>query len=320
MEADIRELARARRLITRELYPFNAFYGHADLLRRYAGVAGSRPLKAAIEHGQTLFPNPDDPDLATLLPRYFCSADGQARFFEQHALHGTSAIAIGAPILYARALAAPEPAAVRRLVYFDAHSSDYATARYDVEATSARLTELRSEFDEVIVCLYWRDVLLGRAELYRSHGLRCVTAGHMFDPQFLFRLVEIISSATIVLTDRLGSHLLYALALDRPVWLEHSAVEYELAADAPRGTLGPPQEGEVFDRAWALFGRRVEQIEPDQRAFADELSGVAHFRAPEELAALINEAESAYRSETPAAWRLRLEAKAAARRLRNARW
>ncbi|HUZ82937.1 MAG TPA: hypothetical protein VMU73_11905 [Gaiellaceae bacterium] len=316
--AEIHELARARRLVTRELSPFNAFYGHADLLRRYASIKGSRPLKAAIEHGPTFFPNPSDPDLATHLPRYFCAAPGQARFFEEHALHGARAVAIGAPILYARALASPKPFAGRRLIFFDAHSSHYATANYDVGATAARLAELRSEFDDVVVCLYWRDVLLGRAELYQRYGFRCVTAGHMFDTQFLFRLVEIISSASIVLTDRLGSHLLYALALERPVWLEQSSVEYELADDAPPGTLGPPKEGEVLDRAAALFARRVEIVEPDQRAFADELCGITSLRSPGELADLLAEAEASYRSETPARSRLRLEATAAARHLWNA--
>ena len=316
--AQLRRLARPRRLLTRELHPFNAFYGHAEILRRYAGIAGSRPLKAALEHGPTFFQNVDDPDLATRLPRYFCAAPGQACFFEEHAFHRPRAVAIGAPILYARALAPPQPPADRRLVFFDAHSSHYATSRYDVAATAVRLEELRTEFDEVVVCLYWRDVLLGRAELYRSHGFRCVTAGHMFDERFLFRLVEIISSASIVLTHRLGSHLLYSVALDRPVWLERSAVDYELAGDAPRATLGPPKQGEVLQRATALFSRRVERVAPEQRAFADELCGVAHVPSPDELAGLLEEAEAAYRSETPARWRRRLEAAAAARYLWNA--
>jgi hypothetical protein len=314
---DIQDLARPRRLVTRELYPFNAFYGHAELLRAYAGATGAAPLKAVIEHGPTLFPNPNDLDLATHLPRYFCAAPAQARFFEAHARHGVRATAIGALILYAHALAPPEPSSETRVVFFDAHSSDYATAKYDVGATAARLVELRRDFDDVVVCLYWRDVVLGRAELYRSHGLRCVTAGHMFDARFLFRLVEIILSASIVLTDQLGSHLLYALALDRPVWLEDSAVAYELATDAPPGTLGPPKEGEMLDRATALFSRRVERIEPDQRAFAEELCGVSCVRSPSGLAELLIEVEAAYRSETPARWRVRLEATSAARRLWN---
>lgn len=318
--ADIRELARARRLVTRELYPFNAFYGHAHLLRMYARVTDSSPVKAAIEHGTTFLPNPIDPDLATHLPRYFCAAAGQARFFEEHALHGARAVAIGAPILYARALAPLEQSAPgRRLVFFDAHSSDYATAKYDVAATASRLGELRGDFDDIVVCLYWRDVLLGRDQLYRDQGFPCVTAGHMFDAQFLFRLLEIILSASIVLTDQLGSHVAYALALNRPVWLEESRVKYELAHDAPYGTLGPPKEGEMLDRAAALLGRQVERVEPAQQAFAEELCGIENFRTPIEMAELLAEAEAAYRSETPVWWRLRLEATAAARRRWNAR-
>lgn len=314
---DVRELVRPRRLVTRELYPFNAFYGHADLLRTYAGVEGSRPLKLAIEHGPTIFPNPHDPDLVTRLPRYFCAATGRARFFEEQALHHAPAVAVGPLILYARALAPPETSSARRLVFFDAHSSDYLTASYDVGVAVERLEELRDEFDELVVCLYWRDILLGRAELYRRHGFRCVTAGHIFDPRFLFRLVDIIASASVVLTDSVGSHLLYALALDRPVWLEHTPTEYDVAGNAPYGTAGPPGEGELIERAAELFSRRVEHVEPEQRAFADELCGLDNLRTPEEMATLIAEAEEAYRTQTPARWRLRLEATATARHLWN---
>lgn len=317
--AEIRELACPRRLVTRELSPFNAFYGHADILRRYAGISGSRPIKAAIEHGVSFAPNPHDPDLATHLPRYFCGGSAQARWFEEHASHGTSAVPIGSPIYYARALAG-EPSAPRdRLVFFDAHSSHFATARYDVAAAARRLVPFRDDFAEVVVCLYWRDVVLGRAELYAEQGFETVTAGHMFDPSFLFRFVEIVSAASVVLTDNVGSHLLYALALDRPVWLEHVPVDYDLAAGAPAGTLGPSFAGDVVLPVQSLFGRRVEWIEPGQRAFAEELLGAAQVHAPGELAARIAEAEEAYRSETPAHRRVQLEARAAARRLWNGR-
>ena len=316
---DFWELAQPRRLVTRELYPFNAFYGHADLFRKYAGISGSRPLKLAIEHGPTLFPNPQDPDLATWLPRYFCTAPSRVRFFEEHALHAVEAIAIGPPILYAHALAPPVPSAERRLVFFDAHSSDYLTASYDVDVAIARLTALQSDFEEVVVCLYWRDILLGRAEPYRRHGFRCVTAGHMFDPRFLYRLVEIISSASVVLTDRLGAHVLYAIALERPVWLEYAPAEYEAVPGSPSGTVGAPYEGELVDRASGLFAPRVERVQPEQRAFVEELCGIASLRTPNELAALIAEAEFAYRSATPRSRKVRLQAAATARHLWNAR-
>ncbi|MGH3049413.1 MAG: hypothetical protein ACRDLK_04585, partial [Gaiellaceae bacterium] len=224
---DISELARSRNLRTRELWPFNAYYGHADVLRAYAGIPGREPLKTAIEHGIIPFVR-SDPDLATWLPRYFCASPAQACFFEEHALHGARPVATGPLILYATALAPPPPATKRRLVYFDAHSTRYVSASYDVDSAIARLTALRDGFDEVVVCLYWRDVQRGRAELYLRRGFRCVTAGHIFDPRFLFRLAEIIASASVVLTDNLGSHLLYALALERPVWFDFSRAAYEV--------------------------------------------------------------------------------------------
>src|SRR5437868_1231098 len=135
--AELYRLARPRALVTRELHPFNAFYGHAEVLRRYAGIERSSPIKAAIEHGPSLFDNTGDPDLRTRLPRYLCAAPRQAAVFERNAWHGAQAVAIGAPILYVRALA-PVPATPtsRRLVFFAAHSTHFVTAHYDIDATA----------------------------------------------------------------------------------------------------------------------------------------------------------------------------------------
>jgi hypothetical protein len=320
MPDELHALTRPRRLVTHELYPFNAFYGHAQLLKRYADLDPRTPLKAAIEHGPTFFPNPLDPDLFTRLPRYFCAAPARARFYEEHAVHAVQATAIGPLVRYADALAEPVAPTGRRLVFFDAHSSDYLVAAYDVDAVIDRLLKFRSDFDEVAVCLYWRDILLGRAEPYLRRGIECVSAGHMFDEQFLFRLVEIIRSATVVFTDRVGSHLLYALALDRPVWLEYAPAAYAQTADSPyEGTAGAPQDTEVVDVARELFAAKVEQITAEQHEFAEEWTGLSSFRSPAEINSLIAEAETAFRAEVHAAHRARLRATAAARRLWNAR-
>ncbi|MGH3048616.1 MAG: hypothetical protein ACRDLK_00540, partial [Gaiellaceae bacterium] len=99
---------------------------------------------------------------------------------------------------------------------------------------------------------------------------------------------------------------------------DFSRAAYEVARNAPHRVL-PPQEGAMIDRVRTLFGRRVDEIEPEQRAFAAEFAGLDSVRSPAELAALIAEAEAAYRSETPFRRRLQLQARSSARRLWNSR-
>jgi hypothetical protein len=313
---ELRRLARPRALLTRELDPFNAFYGHATILRRYAGVSNARPLKAALEHGPALFENGDDPDLGTFLPRYFCASSSQAAFYERSARHGTKATAIGAPFLYSQALAPVRSSPPRKtLLFFAAHSTHLVTTRYDVAAAAEHLEAFRADFDDVVVCVYWRDVLLGRADIYLGQGYRCVTAGHMFDPAFLFRLADIVSSASVVATHRFGSHVLYSALLGRPVWMTPAAFEYDFAP-AVRGTVQMAPT-DVYDRALALFSDRVGELTTAQRAFVEELCGMDQFRSPPEMLALIEEAEQAYRQTTPASWKLRLRAGSTARLARN---
>lgn len=51
LESELLALARDRRRVTCELHEANDFYGHATLLKAYAGLPPNRPLKAAVEHG-----------------------------------------------------------------------------------------------------------------------------------------------------------------------------------------------------------------------------------------------------------------------------
>ena len=44
-------MAADRALATVEVHASNDFYGHATVLKEYAGLPPKRPLKAAIEHG-----------------------------------------------------------------------------------------------------------------------------------------------------------------------------------------------------------------------------------------------------------------------------
>jgi hypothetical protein len=314
--AELYRLSHPRALVTRELHPFNAFYGHAELLRRYARLDGSSPIKAAIEHGPSLFDNVGDPDLPTRLPRYLCASPRQAAIFERHALHGAQAVAIGAPILYVRALAPPLATPTSRtLVFFAAHSTHFVTAHYDIDATAEWLESFREQFDEIVVCLYWRDVLLGSAEAYRRHGFRCVTAGHMFDARFLFRLLAIIASASVVLVHRLGTQALYSALLGRPVWIERAAVEYTFAPHVQRAAQMAPER--FYEHAASLFSQRSDEVTAEQLQFVNDLCGPEAFRTPDALRAVLEEAEEAYRDETPTSWKCRLEAVTAARLVRN---
>jgi hypothetical protein len=240
MAADpLLELCRDRPLLTPELHASNDFYGHATLLKHYAGLPVQRSLRVAIEHSVTFNDNLWDVDLHTRMAAFLCGSPAMARKFEARRGGQVRAIPIGPLALYApRAEVQPRE---RCLVVFPTHSTHRVRTEFDMAAFLAMIADVGSSYDRVVVCVYWKDVLQGMHLRFRERGLECVSAGHMFDPQFLPRLVGILDRATMVFTNEVGTQILYATLLGKPVWLRRMDVRYVapqevLDVDAPQFT------------------------------------------------------------------------------------
>jgi hypothetical protein len=316
--AELRRLTAARPLVTRELHPFNAFYGHDRLLKRYAGIPEREVLKLSIEHGLPLSRTVGALDRKLALPLHLCQAPARAQLVERE-LPAVDAVPIGALIHYAEDVAEERRS---RVLLFPAHSVQTGRAEYDVDSFVHATQSYREQFAETAVCLYWRDVQFGRDADYRRHGLDVVSAGHIYDPAFVPRLRTLLSSSRAVVTNEIGTHVVYAALLGCAVWIVPQQVGYrydsgtaadELAAAASLRT-DPPDE---VPRLQAAFADPNVSLDAEQRALVAEVTGEAQVKSPLELRALIARAESEYVSRTTRAQRLSQRAASAARRWRS---
>lgn len=64
---------------------------------------------------------------------------------------------------------------------------------FDVESYIDQLEALPETFHPLSVCLYWKDLLMGRALPFLKRGIPVYTAGHMFDPLFYDNFYKILS-------------------------------------------------------------------------------------------------------------------------------
>jgi hypothetical protein len=299
---ELQRLAADRPLLTPELHGPNDYYGHAALLKRYAQRPTWRSLKVAVEHGIVLNDALWEVDLKTQMPVILCAAPARAELFA--ARSGRRAEAIGPMLNYGAAFAPTTARRPSRVVVFPPHSSHRVAVSYDRDGFLRKLDQLSRSFQEVVLCLYWKDVLAGAAEPFLARGLECVTAGHMFDAGFLPRLVAILDGASLVYTNEVGSHVLYATLRDRTVWLERDDVSYladraVLDTDASAFTEHPN-----VVRLLELFARRGDDVTPAQRQLVVALTGTGATRTPGEMAAILEGAEASYRATTSPARRL----------------
>lgn len=298
-------LCRDRTPTSPEFHEFNNFYGHATVLKRYAALSETRPLKVAIEHGYAFQDGVHATDLNTLAPVFLCSSSRRARVFESKVRGRVRAIPIGPLICYAGSAVNEPRSSAARLVAFPAHSTHRINAKFDHQTFIQRITRLGRSFDETLVCLYWRDVLRGTARPYLEAGLRCVSAGHIFDPLFLPRLRRIISAASVVYTNRVGTQVIYAVTLDRLAWVEDMPVSHtaregtDLRAQVLEDPVLP-----IFDQIAQAFPVGTTTLSPSQRSLIADFSGADSVRSAVELRAILDDAERDYRASATLRHRL----------------
>lgn len=287
-EPDLRRLARDRPLLTPEIHVQNDFYGYAHVLKRWAGLPVVRPLAAVAEHGLPLQSEIWEVDLHSSLPTLLTPNLRRVRAYQETAAAGRVAEAIGPPIAYARAqrepLAPPMPAE-GPVIAFPAHSSHHVDAVFDADAFAGTLVDIGRRWGGVRVCLYWRDVLNGAAEPYLRRGLECVTAGHVYDRKFLPRLRNILAAGRAVVTNEVGTHVLYAVLFGRPTWIVAQPIDYRDHRPVPVVFEAPEA-----DVAEALFLEERTDVTRDQADFVAEVAGLGHVRTPTVMAALLDDA------------------------------
>ena len=295
------ELAKDRDLLTPELFSPNDFYGHAALLKQYCGLPREDSLKASIEHALFFNDYAWEVEMESELPAMLVTSP--LRFAPLQKRTKKAIFAIGPMILYAPNALSCEVLDNERkrlgksLLVMPSHSTHHITAQYDIGSYCRYLEQAAKEFDTVRVCLYWKDVLLGRDKTYREAGFECVTAGHMFDPLFLPRLRSIIECATVVTSNVCGTHVGLCVALNRAHVIAHqqskevtAGNQSDIQRDFDAGEYASPQFKEV-EKAFSVW---TDSISAKQEEIVDHYWGLEEKRTQEEIRMILRITEDMY--------------------------
>lgn len=105
------------------------------------------------------------------------------------------------------------------LLVYPSHSIDTIKAEYDISALISEINARKKDFDNVFICLHWKDIQNEERLLkYKNSGFIVVSNGLGSDPHFLSRQKDIMMLSDMVMTNGLGTHIGYAVCLQRPVY------------------------------------------------------------------------------------------------------
>ena len=215
--SNIAYYAKDRPENTVEFFTPNDFYGHASIIKKYCGLPQTIPLPGIVPHGYGLNHDriPWKLELQCALKNFYLWGEEKKKYYENYT--DKPIFIIGSPFSYGVKNMEEHVSNLKRnaegTVVFPQHSTHHVDVTYKIEEFIQYLKRLPRHMHPINICLYWKDVLNGTAEVFRSKGLTCITAGHIYDPQFIERIIEIISSHKSCVFNKFGTSALYAAAM-----------------------------------------------------------------------------------------------------------
>jgi FkbM family methyltransferase len=285
--ATLESLAEDRPEKTNELFTPNDFYGHAEVLKQYCGLPADFQIPGILPHGPYFSEVVWKPEIQHPLQNLFLISRSQIKRYGAYS--SKNPIVIGSPVYYASKMISDQIEEARQsaegTVVFPAHSTHHVTTHFEEDRLMEYLNGLPDEWKPIRICLYWKDILLGRHHLYSKAGFPCVTAGHMFDKEFIFRMLPIICSHRRAVTNRIGSCSIYAAAFGVPSHLFEQ--ETNSVSDEEQFNEMPNTRNLPFAREFLKTMRRdIDEAAPTQKRIAEDAMGLKDLKSPEELRSL----------------------------------
>ncbi len=280
---DLDALCADRPLQTSELWPGNDYYGIATTLKRYADIPDDCSIKAVVPHG--IYMNDklvNDAERSARLSAALVYPAYRLRLYRDQARK--IPVPSAAPFVYASRLIEP-PALRSGTLFYPAHSLPGVTAEMDFDAIAEKLLDWPASMKPVSVSIYWHDYLLRHHRPFVERGIRVVSAGHMFDPDFLLRQAYLLKQHAHVASNAVGSHLFYAThagclfhLVEQPVAYSGSGRDIAANVVSPSGA-----RVEVLQRIRRIFLSPVDRLGDEQRELVDYHLGAEFVLEPAEF-------------------------------------
>lgn len=280
-QRDLSALCAERKNPTVDAFRGNGFYGMADVYKSYAGLPVTRPLNGTVPHGIMM----DDDwfweaEGNAPVPYVYCYPEYRQEIFRRRTVK--EIVLSASPFVYVMDMLRDEPKPKRNgTLFFPVHSTSFITVVQDYSKLADKLLAFNERYRPVDVCMYWKDYLLGAAKPFLERGMTVVSAGHMYDRSFLYRLFHLLSRYQHTASSDLGGYVFYAV---------RSGCSY-FNIEFPYDMTGPPAslEHDICEKTarWhdieRAFEVRTQAPTEEQREMVGYYLGVSHFKTRERM-------------------------------------
>lgn len=281
---------------TSETHCPNDWYGHASNLKIFLGLPKNYRFKFIMEHGLYLNEQVDNIDIETNLPSIITYSDYRKEILRKYRKHTFS---IGPFIHYTKSFLTDKQIFEEKkrlgksILLFPAHSSSMIGIEYGIINLCKKIKNIGKDFDSIRVCLYWKDVLLGKNKIYQDFGFECVTAGHMLDPLFLPRLKSLINISDLTISNIASSQVGFCIYFNKP----HIILADKLKLTASKKWKNRTNEifqSEGYNEIMNEFSKQNYKITKRQKELIKKYWGTDNVKTKKQLKKIIQKSEEIY--------------------------
>lgn len=254
----------------------NRCYGNWKAIQTVMGAKYDK--HSMIEHGiyfgrQIIFTECEMPEISTIYTYSPYRLDVLKEHYQGYL--GKKVIAVGAYIKYAPNFhSGVELKAIKQkygkiLLVFPSHPSFSIDTVYNFEEFINEIDRIGKDFDSIFVSMFWVDIVNGKHKIYENKGYTIVCSGNRYDPKFLSRQRDLIELSDMTMSNDLGTHVGYSIALERPHYIFKQKVELNLdkedaniVADLKNTEAARIKE---YDEIQKAFGKYSYEITDEQR-------------------------------------------------------
>ena len=150
-----------------------------------------------------------------------CNRLSQIKYLEENGRKKNKTLAVGS--LFSRykdlkkIIKSPD---AKGTIAYPSHRSRYTDTNIDWQKYCDELKKLPEEFHPINICMYWRDILENRHEIFLKNGFNVYSAGHCCNPDFVDNFYEILRHHKYATSNAIvATNLLYSIDFDIPTFI-----------------------------------------------------------------------------------------------------
>ena len=155
----------------------------------------------------------------------------------------------------------------KTLLVFPMHSWSGVDNDFDNDKLVMEIERLKPQFNTVLVCMYYMDIRKGKHIPYSKKGYTIVCNGDRFDTHFIQRHRDIIELSDLTMSNGIGTHVGYSIALNRPHYYFKQDMELNIDEKYKAESLEQEYRKELELEFVKVFGKFSYEINEEQKNF-----------------------------------------------------